>query len=497
MGEFITFPELLIWLPLIAGLLSFMLKKEQAAWTVSFGFSLAILAVSAASLFYTDPKFLAYNNVNYYYPNNIGNTFFVGLDGTGRILTFLTALVYPLIFLSIKKDEYKNASSFYGLLMLSQCGIMGVFVALDALLFYIFWEVALIPIYFLCSKWGGERRVQATFKFFVYTFAGSLFMLVGIIYVYLHTPPKVFENGTQTLHSFSYAAFSNAGLSAGDQSWLFWLFFVAFAIKMPVFPLHTWQPDVYDQANGPATMVLSGVMVKMGLFGVLRWLLPLFPEAVGKYNHLVIVIAIIGILYASLIAIRQDNLKRLVAYSSIAHIGLMCASIFALNITSMEGMMLQMFNHGVNVIGLWIVLDIIEKKTGAKKISDLTGIAHKAPVLTIFLFVIAMANIALPLTNAFPGELLMFTGLFEANPWFAAISGLGIVFVAIYILNLVQKVFYGETNTLTATINDIGFSQKLCLAIIVVVIFAIGIYPQPILNLAKESVPVILGKLGM
>lgn len=497
MGDFITFPELLIWLPLIAGLLSFMFKNERTSWTISFIFSVAILAVSVASLFYTDAKFITYNSVNYYYPNNIGNTFFVGLDGTSRILTLLTALAFPLILLSVQKNQYKNASVFFGLMMLSQCGIMGVFVSLDALLFYIFWEVALIPIYFLCSKWGGERRIQATFKFFVYTFAGSLLMLTGIIYVYLHTPPKVFENGAQTLHSFAYSAFSNASLTSGEQGWLFWLFFIAFAIKMPVFPFHTWQPDIYDQSPGPATMILSGIMVKMGLFGVLRWLLPLFPEAVHKYNHLIIIIVIIGIVYSSLIAIIQDNLKRLVAYSSIAHIGLMCASIFALNNTSMQGMMLQMFNHGINVIGLWIVLEIVERQTGAKKISELSGIAHRAPVLTIFLVVIAMANIALPLTNAFPGELLMLTGLFEMNPWYAAISGLGIIFVAIYILNMVQKVFYGEENKITATIKEIGFSQKLSLTIIVVVIFAIGVYPQPVLNLAKDSVSLILGKLGV
>lgn len=497
MGDFITFPELLIWLPLIAGLLSFLMKSGRAAWTVSFLFSLLILGVSITTLFFTDVAHQYWNAVNYYYPNNIGNTFYVGLDGTSRILTLLTAVSFPLIFLSIANKEIEKGAAFYGLMMLAQCGLMGVFVSLDALLFYIFWELALIPVYFLCSKWGGEKRIQATFKFFVYTFAGSLLMLIGIIYVYLHTSPRLFENGTQSLHSFAYAAFANAGLSAADQNWLFWLFFIAFAIKMPVFPFHTWQPDTYDQSPTPVTMVLSGVMVKMGLFGVIRWLLPIFPEATGKYSHIIIVLSIIGIIYASLIAVVQDNIKKLVAYSSIAHIGLMCASIFALNTSSLEGMMLQMFNHGINIIGLWIVVEMIERQTGAKKLSELSGVAHKAPALTIFLVIIALANIALPLTNAFPGEFMMFTGLFKMNPWYAAVAGVGIILAAVYTLNMIQKVFYGEVNNTATMIKDINFSQKLSLAVIVCLIFLVGVYPQPLFNLAKESVSVLLAKMGM
>ena len=495
MGSYITFPELLIWLPLLAGILCFFTKREQAAKAISLIFSLAILAVSIASLFYTAPKFASYNAVNYFYANNIGNTFFVGLDGTSRLLTLLTAISFPVIFLAGYRTSYKNPASFYGLMLLTQAGLMGVFCSMDALLFYFFWELALVPVYFLCSKWGGEKRIQTTFKFFVYTFVGSLLMLTGIIYVYLHTPGRTFEDGTHALHSFALTSFYNATLTSGEQNWLFWLFFAAFAVKMPVFPFHTWQPDTYDQSPTSVTMVLSGVMVKMGLFGVIRWLIPLFPLAAVKFSHIVMILSIIGIVYASCIAIVQDNVKKLVAYSSIAHIGLMCAALFAMNQVSVQGVMLQMFNHGINIIGLWIVVDLIEKQTGVKQISKLAGVAHKAPVLTILLVIIALANIALPLTNGFTGEFLMFSGLFNFNRWYAAVAGIGVILAAVYTLNMIQKIFYGNVNSVTEVVKDISWNEKLTLILIVGLIFIIGIYPQPIIDLTKDAVIALTGKL--
>src|SRR5207342_540012 len=215
-----------------------------------------------------------------------------------------------------------------------------------------------------------ERRIAATFKFFIYTFLGSLMMLIGIIYIYFHTPT----------HSFALSAFYKAHLQITNevQTWLFWFIFVAFAVKMPIFPFHTWQPDTYEQSPTAVTMVLSGVMVKLGVFGLLRWLLPVVPDASFIWGDAISVMAVTGMVYASLIAIRQDDLKRLVAYSSIAHIGLMCVSIFTTKQIGVEGVMIQMFNHGINIIGLWIVIELIEKQLGVRKISELTGIAHKA-----------------------------------------------------------------------------------------------------------------------
>lgn len=488
MGTFITFPELLLWLPLLAGIICFFIKDIKIVKAIAFTGSLLVLGVALISLLYTSKGYLTYNAVNYLWLQNLGTSFYISLDGAGRILTLLTAVSFPLIFLSTYKNNYKNAGAFFGLMMLAECGLMGVFVAKDALVFYFFWELALIPVYFLCSIWGGEKRIQATFKFFVYTFLGSLLMLTGIIYVYLHTGPRVFEDAVVSLHSFSLQSFYTATLSEGEQSWLFWLFFIAFAIKMPVFPFHTWQPDTYDQSPTPVTMVLSGLMVKMGLFGVIKWLIPIFPLAVPKFTNIVMILCIAGIIYASCIAMLQNNLKKLVAYSSIAHIGLMCAAIFAMNEMSLQGIMTQMFSHGINIIGLWIVVEMIEQKTGVKHMSELGGVAQKAPVLTIMLVIIAFANIALPLTNAFVGEFMMFAGIYQHSVWMAAVAGIGIILAAVYTLNMIQKVFYGNTNEITASVTDISFAQKLALGLIVAMIFTFGIYPQPMIDLAKEAV---------
>jgi NADH-quinone oxidoreductase subunit M len=485
----ITFPELLIWFPLLAGLVSFMFKDNIKVKSWVLFASIITLFISFTSLFFLEDKYKALNLAPYTlkYMNN--SSFVIGFDGMGRILTLLTALSFPIIFVATYNTQYKNAKNFYGLMLLSQSGLMGVFTALDAMSFYFFWELALIPVYFLSSRWGGEKRIQATFKFFVYTFAGSLLMLIGIIYIYLNT-----QGNDTSGHSFVYNAFVKAQVGAANQSWLFWLFFIAFAIKMPIFPFHTWQPDVYEQAPTATTMVLSGLMVKMGVFACLRWLLPLFPQAVDMYDNIVIGFAVIGMIYASLIAIKQDDIKRLVAYSSIAHIGLMCAGIFTKTEVGLQGAMLQMFFHGINIIGLWIVVELVERKTGVRKISQLGGVAHKAPTLTIFLVVIALANIALPLTNAFVGEFMLFSGLFTFNVWYAAVAGLSIILAAVYTLNMVQKVFYGEKNNVTEVITDISLHEKIILSVVVVLIFMMGLYPQPMIDLTKGVIDALLIK---
>jgi NADH-quinone oxidoreductase subunit M len=496
----LRFPELLIWSPLFAGLLCFIFKSHKNSKALALGSSIITLIISFLSLVYAKDKYLSGLSDNYVWMKYLGASFNIGLDGMGQLLTFLTAFAFPLIFVSTYNKEYKKPASFYGLMLLSQAGLMGVFMAMDALVFYFFWELALIPVYFLSSMWGGERRIQATFKFFVYTFAGSLLMLVGIIYLYLLTP------ATQDAdHSFALEAFKRLMLPGADghvaltdtmQNWLFWLFFIAFAIKMPVFPFHTWQPDAYEQAPTAVTMVLSGVMVKMGVFAVMRWLLPVLPHAAEKFSSIVIVISVFGMLYASLIAIRQDDIKRLVAYSSIAHIGLMSAAMFTYNATGLQGVLIQMFSHGVNIIGLWIVVELLERQTGVRKISELGGVAHKAPVLTIALVIIALANIALPLTNAFVGEFMMFNGLFKHNIWIAAAAGISIILAAVYTLNMVQKVFYGETNTITAAIKEIALHEKVALAIIIVAIFLMGLYPQPVFDLTGDVADKIIKAAG-
>lgn len=483
-AAFDNFPALLIWFPLVGGLISFFLKEERTVKAWSLFSSLLTLGLFVTSLFYTGSDHYLLNAVSYVWLPEIGSSFTLVLDGMSRLLVMLTAVSFPLIFAATYNNNYKNANAFYGLMLLTQTGLMGVFMAMDAMVFYFFWELALIPAYFLASQWGGERRIQAAFKFFIYTFAGSLFLLIGIIYLYLQTPDQ----------SFSYVSFLKLTLSAKDQAWLFWLFFVAFAIKMPIFPFHTWQPDAYEQSPTPVTMVLSGIMVKMGLFAVIRWLIVLMPAASKQYDNIVIGLAVIGMLYASFIAIRQDDLKRLSAYSSIAHIGLMAAAVFAGNNVALQGMLIQMFNHGINIIGLWIVIYLIEQKTGVRKISELGGLAQKAPGLTILLVIVALANIALPLTNAFVGEFMMFAGLYKFSPWYAAAAGISIILAAVYTLNMIKNVFYGNVNSITGNFTDIVFSQKFVLSLVVVMIFLIGVYPTPLFGMIKETSEFVISK---
>ncbi len=477
---------LLILIPLLTGLAAFFMKSSSTARTWALLSAIATLVVSVLGLTVcTGPLSLAYKTE---WMPQIGSSFSLRLDGMGQLLCLLTAVSFPLIFAATWKREYRNGHNFFAWMLLAQAGLMGVFLATDALLFYFFWELALIPMYFICSQWGGEKRIPVTFKFFVYTFAGSLMMLAGILYVYFHTG---------ALASFSINAFYKASLSGAEQTWLFWLFFVAFAIKMPVFPFHSWQPDTYEQSPTAATMVLSGVMVKMGLLGILRWLLPVLPVASYAWGDLVSSLAVIGIIYASLIAMQQDDIKRLIAYSSIAHIGLMCVTIFSEHKSGMQGVMIQMFNHGINIIGLWIIVEIIERQFGTRKMSQLGGLARKAPVMAIFFVIIAFANIALPLTNAFIGEFLMFNGILNStvtvyNVWFTALAGTGIILGAVYTLGMIRRVFYGNTSELTEKAFDISWNEKLVLGVIVLAIVIIGIYPQPVLQLTNDITDAIL-----
>ncbi|RFM34326.1 complex I subunit 4 family protein [Chitinophaga silvisoli] len=470
---------LLILIPLVTGLIAFGLKGSGPK-TLGLISSLASLAVTIAALFQfrSAPESLSHS-CNWI--PQLGAGFSVGLDGMGMMLSLLTSISFVLIFIVINKREYDRANSFYALMLLSQAGLMGVFAAYDAMLFYFFWELALIPVYFLCSLWGGEKRIPVTFKFFVYTFAGSLLMLIGIIYIYLQTPD----------HSFSYASFTTAALPKETQSCLFWLFFVAFAIKMPIFPFHTWQPDTYEQSPTPVTMVLSGIMVKMGLFGVIRWLLPVLPQGAYVWSDVAIVLSIIGIVYASCIAIVQSDFKRLIAYSSIAHIGLMSAAIFANNEQSLQGVLVQFFNHGINIIGLWIIVEIIQDRLKVKSLNELGGIAAYAPRMATFLVIISFANIALPLTNGFIGEFLMFSGLYQYNPWFMAVAGLGVILGAVYTLNMVQKVIFGQPNQLTETTTDLRGNELLALGVIVAIILVLGVYPKPMLELVQSTTELV------
>jgi NADH-quinone oxidoreductase subunit M len=482
---------LLILIPLLSGIAAFFFKKENTAKGWALLSSIATVAVSIQGLTILKNTDLLQFKCNWL--PGLGSSFSIQLDGMGQLLCLLTAISFPLIFIATWHRVYKNAHNFFALMLLSQAGLMGVFLAMDALLFYFFWELALIPVYFLSSIWGAERRIAATFKFFIYTFVGSLLMLVGLIYLQSLTPDR----------SFDIKAFYAIATDNKTQNRIFCIMFVAFAIKIPVFPFHSWQPDAYEQSPTAVTMVLSGIMVKMGVFAVIRWLLPVLPNASYAYGEEMISMwAIVGMIYASLLAWRQDDMKRLIAYSSIAHLGLMVVAIFSESEIGMQGVMLQMFNHGINILGLWVVVEILERKYGTRKLSELGGLAQKAPAMAILFVVVALANIALPLTNAFVGEFMMFTGIFT-SPISAyemitvPAAGLTIIIGAVYTLRMVQKVIYGNTNALTETGTDIGYNEKLVLGIIVILIIAGGIYPQAFLSLTEETTKFILNEANI
>jgi NADH-quinone oxidoreductase subunit M len=312
-------------------------------------------------------------------------------------------------------------------------------------------------------------------------------MLVGIIYLRMQNPTGLYD-----LHQFS-----ENKLDGNHQSWIFWAFFLAFAIKMPIFPFHTWQPDTYTEAPSAGTMMLSGIMLKMGIYGVIRWLIPIAPLGVQRWGFVALILSVVGIVYASVIAFRQKDGKRLVAYSSIAHVGLISAALFTFirpdgafiwTVQSVQGVMIQMLNHGINVVGLFFIWDIIGTRMNTREIGQLGGIAKVAPKFAIAFLIITLGTVALPLTNGFIGEFLLLNGVFQYNIWIAALAGLPMIFGAVYMLRMYKTVMQGETNALTATFADISGSERVVLAVICILIIAVGIYPQPILHLSDAAV---------
>ncbi|MEJ7779338.1 MAG: NADH-quinone oxidoreductase subunit M [Daejeonella sp.] len=416
--------------------------------------------------------------VNYVWIPQFGINFKAGVDGISMVLLLLTNLLVPVIILSSFKQDIKNQNAFYALVFFMQSGLLVVFTALDGFLFYIGWEAALIPIYFICALWGGENRIRVNLKFFLYTTAGSLIMLVAIIYLHLQTPNN----------SYDLAEFYNLNLDARTQTWIFWAFFLAFAIKMPVFPFHTWQPDTYTEAPTAGTMLLSGIMLKMGIYGVIRWLIPVAPLGFAVWGQTALILSVIGIVYASIIAFTQNDIKRLIAYSSIAHVGIIAAGVFSWNVQGVQGAMIQMLNHGINVIGLFFVADIIIRRMNTREMNHLGGIAKPAPKLAIGFLVILLGTVALPLTNGFIGEFLLLMGIYNYSIYYSAAAGLTIILGAVYMLRMYQRVMLGETNERTALFADLDGTEKSVLFIISALIIVIGIYPQPVLHISEAAV---------
>jgi len=474
---------LLIFLPLVGALVTaFTGNKSKYIALVSALVSLALAMVVVGNFM---PDASIQFEINTPWIEKLGINFHAGIDGISVITVLLTNVLVPIIILSTYKHTYKSSAAFYALILFMQSGLLLVFTALDAFLFYIGWEAALIPIYFICAIWGGKDRIRANMKFFIYTIAGSLFMLLGIIYLYLQNPAGNFE----------IQAFYNLTLDSHQQGWIFWAFFIAFAIKMPVFPFHTWQPDTYTEAPTAGTMLLSGIMLKMGVYGVIRWLLPIVPLGAEQWTPVVIFISIIGIIYASIIAFKQKDAKRLVAYSSIAHVGLISAGIFAFNTQGVQGAMIQMLSHGINVVGLFFVLDIIYSRTKTNEIASLGGIAKAAPKLAIVFLIILLGTVALPGTNGFIGEFLLLMGVYQYNFYAAILAGLTIILGAVYMFRMYQNVMLGKANELTTEFKDIEGSEKIVLYTICGLIILLGVYPKPVLDLSEMSVQHLINQI--
>lgn len=469
----------LLLIPLLGALLILAFVRGEAARPLSLLAALANLGLTIGYLFWYNPNDPYLMLADFSWIPQAGIRFKLGVDGTGLAMLLLTNLLTPLIIGSTYSRKLPGV--FYGLVLLMQAALVGVFTALDGIVFYVFWELALLPIYFICAVWGGEDRIRITLKFFIYTFIGSLFMLLGLIYLQQHAPGQTFD----------WADLMKADLSPVASTWVTMAFFLAFAIKMPVFPFHTWQPDTYVNAPTGGAMLLSGIMLKMGIYGVIRWMLPL--QAGGEQWYPVFIgLAIVGIIYGSLIAIRLQDIKRIIAYASIAHVGLIAAGVFAGNETALQGAILQMLNHGINIVGLFFVSDIIENRTKSRQLDELGGIAKQAPVFAALFMVIMLGTVAVPLTNGFAGELLLLKGLYEYHIWAAATAGLTLILCAVYMLRIYQFAMFGPVKTLTEGFRDVRGSELIVLGVIAALVIVLGVYPQPVLDLTKAATGLLL-----
>lgn len=473
---------LVLLFPLLSALLNLLPGKEMSGKS-AFVFSLVTLALTLYLMMGFNPAGGIQQLLDYAWVSNLGISFKVGIDGISMLLVLLTNVLIPLIILSSFGRKIENAKAFYSLILLMQFALLGVFVSLDGFLFYIFWELALIPIYFICLLWGGKDRIRITLKFFIYTLSGSLLMLVGLIYLYLQTPDT---------HTFSLQAFYDLHLSSQQETFIFWMIFLAFAIKIPIFPLYSWQPDTYTDAPTQGTMLLSGIMLKMGIYGLMRWLLPIVPNACMDNSFLVMSCCVIGVIYASCIAIVQKDYKRLIAYSSIAHVGLISAGVFSLTQEGMEGAMFQMLSHGVNAVGLFFIADIIMTRLKTRDLDELGGIANNQRTFTILFIIIMLGTVALPLTNGFVGEFLLMVGIFKYHAWMTFFVGLSVILGAVYMLRSYQQIMLGSKHVSEGEFEPLSISEKTVLVTIVAIVIITGIYPRMLMDVAAPSITDLL-----
>jgi len=424
----------------------------------------------------------------------VGARYHVGVDGISVLLILLTTLLgFIAVYSSFSAITHRQ-KEYYVFLLLLQTGMLGVFISLDFILFYVFWEVMLVPMYFLIGVWGGPRKLYAAIKFFLYTLVGSVLMLVGILALYFYNSTGLKAIGLPGLGNaptFDVTELFKIApqIPPNLQFWVFLAFFVGFAIKVPMFPFHTWLPDAHVQAPTAGSVILAGVLLKMGTYGFIRFSLPLLPDATRKAVPWVAALAIIGIVYGGLVAMAQKDMKKLVAYSSVSHLGFVMLGMFALNPLGLTGSVLQMINHGLSTGGLFLLVGIIYERRHTRMIADYGGLAKVMPVYAMLFMIITMSSIGLPTLNGFIGEFTILVGVFNRSTTWAVLAASGIVLGAAYMLWMYQRVFFGGiTHEENKTLKDVNLREQWTLIPLIVLCFWIGLYPKPFFRILEPSI---------
>ncbi len=423
-----------------------------------------------------------------------GVRFTLGVDGIALMMVLLTTFIMPLSVLGSWTTIRTKVRSYYALLLILTSGMLGVFLARDLFLFYVMWEVMLIPMYFIIGVWGGERRIYASLKFFIYTFLPSLLMLVAIIYLGLHMRSP---GGTPDF-SYDRLLLSSVGMPAKTALWLFSAFFLAFAVKVPIFPFHTWLPDAHVEAPTAGSVILAGIMLKMGTFGFLRFALPLFPGAAMNptIRMTILILALIGIIYGALVAMVQPDFKKLVAYSSVSHLGFVMLGIFALTLQSVQGALMVMINHGISTGALFLLVGIIYERRHSRQIDSYGGIARVVPMFAAALTFVSLSSIGLPGTNGFVGEFLVLIGSFRTYPALAIIATTGVIFAAVYLLWALQRILFNPLDKReNEHLTDLNRRELAMLVPLVAVIIWLGVYPAPVLRRMEGSAQLLVNRV--